>query len=186
MCFRRRTPWCAPSRGAVATLLLVALGLPAAAEEPRSATEERDDVVVLDEECLESSIRLSGGWSYQPGDDPAWADPDFDDSAWPLVAPALADLDAVPGGWSGIGWFRRRIQTTAGFGDRPLGLYVHQGGASEVYLNGRLVARFGTVSSTIFIRHAIIDRTGREWVAKLLGRYGRKQQSLRSWIRKVC
>jgi serine phosphatase RsbU (regulator of sigma subunit) len=103
--------------------------------------------VVIDEECLECSVVLSKEWRYRPGDDPSWADPSFDDSAWPLVVPALNTGEEVPGGWPGIGWFRRRIKTTSGFGDRPLGLRVHQAGASEVYLDGELVARFGTVST---------------------------------------
>ena len=144
----RRPPWCAPSRGAAAMILLLTAGLPATAEEPDPTGEERTEVVVIDEECLECSVVLTKAWSYRPGDDPSWADPAFDDSAWPLVAPALDGGDAIPGGWAGIGWFRRRIKTTTGFGDRPLGLRIRQAGASEVYLDGELVARFGTVSAS--------------------------------------
>jgi serine phosphatase RsbU (regulator of sigma subunit) len=141
----RRRPPCGAA--AVLGLLLSAVG-PAAAEAADAAEKDRGPVVVLDEECLECAVALTREWSYQPGDDPAWADPAFDDSAWPLVAPALDDLEAVPGGWSGIGWFRRRIRTTAGFGDHPLGLRMRQAGASEVFLDGRQVARFGTVSTS--------------------------------------
>ncbi len=142
-CERRRAP-CTSKVLPVFLLLTVAA---AVAAEPGATEQERTEVVALDEECLECSVSLVKAWSYQPGDDPAWADPAFDDSAWPLVAPALESPDEVPGGWPGIGWFRRRIKTTGGFGDHPLGLHIIQAGASEVYLDGKLVARFGTVST---------------------------------------
>jgi serine phosphatase RsbU (regulator of sigma subunit) len=132
--------------GVVFLALLLADGLTAGAKETSRAEAPRGEVVVLDEECLECSVALVKEWSYMPGDNPGWADPAFDDSAWPLVAPALSDLDEVPGGWSGIGWFRRRIKTTSGFGDHALGLRIRQAGASELFLDGKRVARFGTVS----------------------------------------
>ncbi len=138
-----------PRRGGAALLiLLLGAAAPLGAEEAGDTVTARDAVVVLDEECLECAVSLVKEWSYQPGDDPAWAEPDFDDSAWPLVEPALDRPDEIPGGWPGIGWFRRRIKTTRGFGDHPLGLRIHQAGASEVYLDGKLVGRFGTVSSS--------------------------------------
>ena len=137
-----------PRRGVAIAIFALSLDLPAAASEPGEPGDERQAVVVLDEECLECSVALVEGWSYQPGDDPAWADPDLDDSAWPLVAPALDEPEEVPGGWSGIGWFRRRLKTSAGFGDRPLGLFIRQAGASEIYLDGKQVARFGAVSAS--------------------------------------
>ena len=30
-------------------------------------------------------MQLDGPWRFQMGDDPRWADPAFDDSAWPTV-----------------------------------------------------------------------------------------------------
>ena len=138
---------CRPPRFCVALgLALVASGAPAGASG--DVEPARGPVVELDEECLECSVALVKEWSYRPGDDPSWADRELDDSAWPLVAPALDKPDEIPGGWPGIGWFRRRIKTTSGFGDHPLGLRIRQAGASEVFLDGKRVARFGTVSTS--------------------------------------
>ena len=52
----------------------------------------------------------------------------------------------LPGGWPGIGWFRRRVTLADGMPTTALGLRVEQRGASEVYLDGRLIVTAGTVS----------------------------------------
>jgi hypothetical protein len=44
-------------------------------------------------------------WKYQPGDDPQFADPQFDDSAWATLASSAKPEDSnVNGSWRGIGW----------------------------------------------------------------------------------
>jgi serine phosphatase RsbU (regulator of sigma subunit) len=89
-------------------------------------------------------LYLHSGWKYHPGDDPAWADPSFDDTAWADVPDTLMRGGRVPGGWNGIGWFRIRLAVGADVAG-PIALKVWQRGASEVYLDGRLVHRFGAV-----------------------------------------
>ena len=106
------------------------------------------ETVVLDEEELERPTGLVKDWRYHPGDDPAWADPTFDDSDWPLVLPSLENADQIPGGWTGIGWFRRKIRATPEFGNSA-GIFMGQAGASEIYLDGELVATFGRVSTDL-------------------------------------
>ena len=104
------------------------------------------ETVVLDEEELERPTGLVKDWKYHSGDNPAWAAPDLDDSDWPLVLPSLENVDQVPGGWTGIGWFRRKIHATPEFGSSA-GIFMGQAGASEIYLDGELVATFGKVST---------------------------------------
>lgn len=58
------------------------------------------------------------GWTYMPGDDPAWADPDYDDSDWFQVSPVQIRLDGnAPDSisWNGIGWFRFRAFLRCGW-----------------------------------------------------------------------
>lgn len=104
------------------------------------------DVVVIGEDCRDCVISLARAWRYRAGDDPSWADPSLDDSHWDLVLPALKGVEEAGDGWQGIGWFRRRIRTTSSFGD-TLGLHMLQAGASEIYLDGQLVASFGKVAT---------------------------------------
>ncbi len=128
-------------RAAAFALLAVLAVMPAAAQLGLP------DPVVL-EGALDERVWIADGWRYHPGDAPAWAAPGFDDSAWPVVASTMRDPETMPGGWPGIGWFRRRIVLGEGMPATALGLRAEHYGASEIYLDGRLVARFGTVAAT--------------------------------------
>ena len=127
-------------------LLLLAAVLLVALPSIAQVAEGWHDTVVLDEEELERPTGLVKDWKYHSGDDPRWADPEYDDSGWPLVLPSLENVDQVPGGWTGIGWFRRNIRATPEFGNSA-GIFMGQAGASEIYLDGELIATFGKVST---------------------------------------
>ncbi len=87
-------------------------------------------------------------WRFHPGDDPAWADPQLDDSAWKVVPDTFFDVDELQShGWRGLGWFRLRLRVAPELVGEPLSLSLQQIGAAEIYLNGRLVGRFGTVAA---------------------------------------
>ena len=90
---------------------------------------------------------LDHGWKFQAGDDPAWARPDFDDRAWASINPnqhpqLLPQVQAAR-----IGWLRLRLQVPDSLRTRALVLLFQQTCASEVYLNGRLLHRYGRVSA---------------------------------------
>ncbi len=55
-------------------------------------------------------INVTGPWRFQIGDDPRWADPNFDDSSWPIVAldEPLTAQGVEP--YSGYGWYRIRFE----------------------------------------------------------------------------
>jgi len=103
------------------------------------------EVLTLDADQVASGLYIHQGWRYHSGDDLAWAGLETDDSAWPVVSSRFLEPDELPGGWQGIGWFRLRLQLDPEVGVARLGLHVNQAGASEVYLDGVLVARFGSV-----------------------------------------
>jgi hypothetical protein len=76
------------------------------------------------------SVDLNNGWHAQSGDNLAWAQPNFDDSAWPAVALTPANDDA--------GWRWYRLHTEIPVDAAPLALLVTGGsGTYEVYINGR-------------------------------------------------
>jgi serine phosphatase RsbU (regulator of sigma subunit) len=112
-----------------------------------AAGAERPEPPLVVAPPLDERTTVRAGWSYHPGDDPAWADPALDDSDWPLVSSYLRDPDSMPGGWPGIGWFRRQVVLAEGLPLTALAVRVEQAGAAEVYLDGRLVVSFGTVSA---------------------------------------
>ncbi|MEJ2085981.1 MAG: hypothetical protein P8Y44_09930 [Acidobacteriota bacterium] len=135
-----------PKQTLLVVLVLAALA-PIAATRSLAA-ESRAEVVTLTAQEVEHPITLGRAWRYRAGDDVDGADPELDDSRWPLVRPSLDDLGKIrlPGGWPGIGWFRRKIRTDDSFGG-VAGFFIYQAGASEIYLDGKRIATFGTVSA---------------------------------------
>ncbi len=88
------------------------------------------------------------GWKYTPGDAPRFADPQFDDSAWEVLTHTQIARAHVPRSeWHGIGWFRLHLRVVPELVDVPLNLEMFHLGASEIYLNGKLIGRFGVVSA---------------------------------------
>jgi signal transduction histidine kinase/CheY-like chemotaxis protein len=91
-----------------------------------------------------AQIDLSGPWQFHTGDDPAWAQPRFDDRAWESVS--------IPTGWGRVApvatfaWYRRRVHV-----DRsPLGssselaiLVSKVDSAYELYAGGTLLGGVG-------------------------------------------
>ena len=111
-----------------------------------------------------SVITLDGPWRFNTGDNPHWADPDFDDRSWGIV-----DLTAPPGahdpdeglsgyvpGWNargyrygGYAWYRMRILVRAAPSDRLAiagPLLVDQ--AYQLFVNGTLLGGSGTFNGS--------------------------------------
>lgn len=106
-------------------------------------------------------IELFENWRYHPGDDPLWAEPAFNDSAWAKANPQLPPGQAPPGGWPGIGWFRLHLQVDSSLQHVPLAFVVAHIGASEVYLDGKLLYRYGTVEQPDSPERAYLERNPR-------------------------
>ena len=51
--------------------------------------------------------------------------------------------------WHGSGWFRLHLRVAPELANVPLNLEMAHLGASEVYLNGKLIRRFGVVGKTL-------------------------------------
>jgi signal transduction histidine kinase len=92
-------------------------------------------------------VLLDKGWKYQAGDNPEWADPDFDDQEWLPIDPLL-DLHYLPQiRHTPVGWFRIKFHVDSSLLNKPLALQVDQHIASEIFLNGKLLQQYGTVST---------------------------------------
>ncbi len=126
-------------------LLLILWFLPIAAQS--------QDVFTLTADRLQNgeAVELDKlGWKYAPSDEPRFADPQFDDRGWETLPGTGITLDSIPqSGWRGIGWFRLRLQVDPALIHQPLALVLVHYGASEIYLDGKLLERFGTVAATL-------------------------------------
>lgn len=125
-----------------ALLLLVAGASPVQANGPGRVVVDIDSVRTVD------GFLFRDSWLYRPGDDPAWADPALDDRDWYVGGSHLLPDRATEHPWTGIGWFRMHVTVDPALVGVPLGLHMVQAGASEIYLDGRLLYRLGTVGAT--------------------------------------
>ncbi len=113
---------------------------------------QNDEVFTLTADAFQDGKNAEltkAGWKYQAGDDAAWANPQFDDSAWEkLEATSIKPDLLTKSGWNGRAWFRLRLKVDESIADRTFALVGRQIGASEIYLDGRLLVRFGEISES--------------------------------------
>jgi signal transduction histidine kinase len=92
-------------------------------------------------------LGFRNGWRFHPGDNMAWAKPDFDDSDWMLYLPPMM-VEPIPDSlWNGYGWFRYRFAVDSSVYSKVTNLYFSTYGAAEVYLDGKLVQKYGVFST---------------------------------------
>ncbi len=94
-------------------------------------------------------IVLNKGWKYHSGDSPDWAKPGFDDKNWQQIDPTK-DIRDIPELWkTDIGWFRLRFTIDSSLTQKGIAVLVEQTGASEIFMNGRLLKQFGKISDNV-------------------------------------
>jgi hypothetical protein len=87
-------------------------------------------------------LSLEGKWRFQAGDNPQWAQPQFDDSRWSLLDSGRDWSTQGFYRYSGMGWYRIRATLPPDAG--PVSIILpHVFTSYELYANGRLFAQFG-------------------------------------------
>lgn len=105
----------------------------------------------LDKSLNEGWTTLDEGWTYNKGDNLYWAQPNYDDKQWkPVVAKDNGNINWVDNraiaGKNEIVWFRKKIKIEASFKESII-FTVSELGASEIYLDGKLLNKFGEPSN---------------------------------------
>ncbi len=138
----------------VRLLLLFLLSLSAHAAfahddaRPGGDAASTDDVVEV--RLGDSAMELAGPWKFHVGDDPAWAQPDFDDSGW-------EQMDLTPGrrglalgwtarghkGYSGYAWYRLRVNVEGAKRSLSLKMPDTFDDAYQLFVNGERLGEFG-------------------------------------------
>jgi Stage II sporulation protein E (SpoIIE) len=107
-----------------------------------------------------ATVELTGPWRFHTGDDPAWAQPEFVDSAWSTMDltppegsydPYRGINDFVPGwtahgypGYSGFAWYRLRVKLREPVaGGLAIKMPQDVDDAYQLYVNGQLIGEFG-------------------------------------------
>lgn len=90
---------------------------------------------------------ITDSWKFSAGDNLEWASPAFQDTAWQQVSTRLGPTELPFIEWEGIGWFRLTVKVDSTLAGYPLALLIEEhNGASEIYLDGELIYKLGTVS----------------------------------------
>jgi len=91
------------------------------------------------------TVPLSGPWQFHPGDNPAWASPDFDSSKWEQVTADKPWGMQGHASLAGFAWYRCSIALTPAPGiPAQFSLLVPKvSDAYEIYWNGSLIGRNG-------------------------------------------
>ncbi len=133
----------------ISYLILTGFGFICQASAQESEPVPVTGIRVLTLDDINEHGAMLGTWKYRPGDNPEWASPTFDDTAWKSTSTLLSRKELSENGWQGIGWFRLRVSVPdERLWHTPLALHVlFQAGASEIYLDGELIYTFGTVGT---------------------------------------
>ncbi len=113
---------------------------------------QNNEVFILTADALQNgeSVGLSKAeWKYKSGDDLNWANPQFDDSSWEILGESAIKPEFLEQSeWNGRGWFRLHFKVEESIADKYFALAAYQTGASEIYLDGKLIAKFGMIMET--------------------------------------
>ena len=94
----------------------------------------------------EAKTGLPEQWRYDVGDNMQWALPSFNDSAWQHINPKL-NPDSLPANFfNSVIWFRCYFLIAPSLINKVVALNLIHYGASEIYLDGKLLKKYGKVS----------------------------------------
>jgi len=119
-------------------------------------------------------VALTGRWKFHIGDDPRWADPNFDDSNWEnvnLTPKGATDYmnglsEHRPGwtargypGYSGCAWYRLKVRIEQTNAPLSLLMPLEVDDGYQVFANGREIGQFGDLTP----RRPVLYFTNAEW-----------------------
>jgi PAS domain S-box-containing protein len=121
-----------------------------------AATHTPPDLFWLGDEMARQGrhlLWLDGDWRFRAGDDPRWANPSLDDQAW-AAATTVMGAESHPGGMDPRAanapptvWFRRALAVSPEVDGQTFGVWLDNKGAAELYLDGALLRRTGTMGA---------------------------------------
>jgi hypothetical protein len=144
--------------GLLVTILLPVLGAAQAMEPLPTATGAKSAGSVEQVHLGDSVVPLVGPWKFHTGDDPAWAQPGFDDSSWTDMDLTPPTSKSHPGrvlplpGWtargypnySGYAWYRLTVDVQGSGRQLALKMPGHDvDDAYQVFVNGVQLGQFG-------------------------------------------
>jgi phosphoserine phosphatase RsbU/P len=91
---------------------------------------------------------LDGLWRFHTGDNPAWADPNFDDSQWPLLRSEEAWGQQGYENYGGFAWYRFTVAVPEGSRNWSIYLGPMETGY-QLFVDGHLTGSFGPILNSL-------------------------------------
>ena len=91
-------------------------------------------------------VLLNKNWKLHSGDNPQWASPSFNDSSWETIDPTQDIMSFPQLDKSTVSWLRLKIKIDSSLKGKTFALSVRQTGATQFFLNGKMLKQFGTLS----------------------------------------
>lgn len=130
----------------VRILFLLLLSLPGIAQVDRAKMLDSAEKIAAIKDISDGARWIHEAWRFNPNDDPAFAKTEFNDSNWILTRSSLTEMDLERIKFKGFGWFRRKLKLEPQELNVPQVIYINHKGASEFYLDGKLIKSFGKVA----------------------------------------
>ena len=89
---------------------------------------------------------LNRNWKFTEGDDSSMALFSYDDSKWKEASTRLIQSGNPTKAFKGIGWFRFHFIADTSIAAKPLAMMITHFGASEIFLDGKLINSFGKIN----------------------------------------
>ncbi len=134
--------------------------LTARAAAPPSSSSATSQTLMLDD-LGKGAAPIDGPWQFHLGDDPAWANPVFDNSKWEqLTADKSWGAQTHPA-YTGFAWYRRSIRITPASGASPdIALLIPAiDDAYQLYWNGVEVGHLGSMPPHTLLYEGVPPQT---------------------------
>jgi len=97
-------------------------------------------------------------WLFKPGNDLSWADKNLNVSGWQRMNPAGMSAKFADKSGRAEGWFRLRFKLDSNIQKVPLGFMRGGWAATDLYIDGKLLASFGNTSVKKFKEYNPVDK----------------------------
>ena len=96
-------------------------------------------------------------WLFHPGNDlPAM---DLNNADWEIAnTELLQNKNGQPLKMQGVGWYQKSFYVPVGFRSKPIALRMGQFGASETFMDGKLIQTYGVVGSSMVNEKIYVPR----------------------------
>jgi len=99
-------------------------------------------------------VELNNTWRFAIGDNLDWAKNDFNYQTWDTAYFPFTIESLIPFKYKGNAWFKTTFVITPELVSKPLSFVITQYGASEIYIDSKLIHQFGKVGNSLATEEA--------------------------------